>query len=213
VALELLCRKLGMTRVFTDSGECIPVTALEAGPNAIVQKKTPERDGYAALQLGFGERRAATLQKPRLGHFQKAAVSPRRWLRECRVSAEDLEAREVGGEIGADIFEAGQRVDVVGVSKGRGTAGTVRRHGFRIKRRTHGTHEGFRRPGAIGAGASPGRVWKGQGMFGRMGSERVTTRNVEVVQVDPERGVILLRGAAPGHNGGLVILRPAAAPK
>ncbi len=213
MAIELLCRKIGMTRVFSESGECIPVTVLEAGPNAVLQKKTPERDGYAALQLSFRERRPKTVNRAQQGHFDKAGVSPKRYLRECRVSAEELETFDVGAEIRADLFESGQRVDVIGTSKGRGTAGTVKRHGFKIKRRTHGTHEGFRRPGAIGAGTYPGKVLKGQGMFGRMGNERVTTRNTQVVQVDLERNLLLLRGSVPGHNNALVTVRPAVAVK
>lgn len=213
MTLELLCRKVGMTRIFTESGECIPVTVLEAGPNTVLQKKTPERDGYAALQLGFQGRRPKTLSRAQLGHFKKADTEAKRFVRECRVSAEELEQHEVGSEIGADVFESGQRVDVIGTSKGRGTAGTVKRHGFKVKRRSHGTHEGYRRPGAIGAGAYPGRVFKGQGMYGRMGNERVTTRNLLIVQVDTDQGLVLVRGSVPGHNNALVKLRTAVAPK
>ncbi len=213
MAIELLCRKIGMSRIFQDDGTCVPVTVLEAGPNTVVQKKTPEKDGYSALQLGFGERRRATLSKPRLGHYEKAGVSPKRFLYESRVEEDVLGEHEVGGEITAEIFEAGQRVDVVGTSKGRGTQGTVKRHNFKIKRRTHGTHEGFRLPGAIGAGAYPGKVWKGQKMFGHMGSERVTVRNLEVVRVDTDRNLLLIRGAVPGHNQGLVRVRTAVAPR
>ena len=213
MAIELLCRKVGMTRIFTESGECIPVTVLEAGPNSILQKKTPETDGYSALQIGFQDRRRKTVSKGMLGHFEKAGVGPKRYVHECRVNAEELEAHEVGGEIKADIFEAGQRIDVTGTSKGRGTAGVIKRHNFKIKRKSHGTHEGFRTPGAIGAGAYPGKVFKGQGMYGRMGGERHTTRNLEVVVVDPEQNLVLVRGAVAGHPGGLVTVRPAAAPK
>ena len=211
MAIELLCRKIGMTRLFTDAGECIPVTVLEAGPNAVVQKKTREKDGYTALQLGFSERRRQTLSKPRLGHFEKANVSPKRYLHESRVDDEMLEQHEVGGTLAADTFEAGQRVDVVGTSKGRGTAGTVKRHNFAVKRKTHGTHEAFRHPGAIGAGAYPGKVIKGMGMFGRMGNARVTVRNLEVVRVDAERNLLMIRGGIPGHNNGLVRVRSAVA--
>ena len=213
MAIELLCRKIGMTRIFTETGECIPVTVLEAGPNTVVQKKTGAKDGYTALQLGFADRRRKTLQKPRLGHFEKAGVSPKRVLRECRVSAEQLEKFEVGAKIKADIFEVGQKVDVIGISKGKGTQGVVRRHGFKITRKTHGTHEGFRHPGSIGAGAYPGKVIKGKPMFGHMGSEKVTTRNVEVVQVDVDKNLLLVRGGVPGHTNGFVRLRPASAPK
>ncbi len=211
MAIELLCRKIGMTRLFSDSGECIPVTVLEAGPNTVVQKKTREKDGYTALQLGFSERRRQTLSKPRLGHFEKANVSPKRYLHESRVDDETLEQHEVGGTVAADTFEAGQRVDVIGNSKGRGTAGTVKRHNFAVKRKTHGTHEAFRHPGAIGAGAYPGKVIKGMGMFGRMGNARVTVRNLEVVGVDTERNLLMVRGAIPGHNNGLVRVRNAVA--
>jgi len=214
VAIELLCRKIGMTRIFAEDGECIPVTVLEAGPNVVVQQKTPQKDGYAALQVGFVDRRRKTLSKPRLGHFEKAQVAPKRFLKECKVAEAELAAHPVGNEIKAqDLFQPGQRVDVIGVSKGRGTAGTVKRHHFAIKRRTHGTHEGFRRPGAIGAGAYPGKVLKGQGMFGRMGAERVTVRNLEVVRVDEERGLVLVRGGVPGHPQALLRLRPAVASK
>jgi large subunit ribosomal protein L3 len=213
VAIELLCRKIGMSRIFTEAGECIPVTVLEAGPNAIIQKKTPEKDGYAALQVGFGERRRITVGKPMLGHFERAGVSPKRHVQECRVEEAELENHEVGGEIKADIFEAGQRVDAVGTSKGRGTSGVVKRHNYAIKRKTHGTHEGFRHPGAIGAGSYPGKVIKGMGMFGRMGNEQVTVRNLEVVRVDQDKNLVLVRGAVPGHNNGLVRLRPAVGSK
>ncbi len=211
MAIEFLCRKIGMTRLFSDSGECIPVTVLEAGPNTVVQKKTQEKDRYTALQLGFSERRRQTLSKPRLGHFEKAGVSPKRYLQESRVDAETLEQYEVGGALTADIFEAGQKVDVIGTSKGRGTAGVVKRHNYKVKRKTHGTHEAFRHPGAIGAGAYPGKVIKGMGMFGRMGNARVTVRNLEVVRVDAERNLLMIRGAVPGHNNGLVRVRNAVA--
>lgn len=213
MAIELLCRKLGMTRIYTDEGFSLPVTVLEAGPNTVVQKKTPEREGYSALQLGYGEQRRKTLTKPALGHFDKAGVAPRRHLKESRVAAEQLEAHEVGSELGASLFEAGQRVDAIGVSKGRGTAGVVRRHNFAVKRKTHGTHEGHRRPGSIGAGAYPGHVWKGHPMYGRMGNERVTVKNLEVVRVDPEKNLLLVRGAVPGHQGGVVRVRAATSPK
>ena len=213
MAIELLCRKIGMTRIFTEGGECIPVTVLEAGPNAVLQKKTAEKDGYTALQLGFVDRRRSTVSKAMNGHFEKGGVGPKRYVQESRVSQEELDAHEVGGEINAQIFEAGQKVDAIGTSKGRGIQGTVKRHNFKVKRKTHGTHEGFRLPGSIGAGAYPGKVIKGKRMAGRMGNERSTTRNLEVVQVDADRNLVLVRGAVPGHNNGIVTLRPAAAPK
>jgi large subunit ribosomal protein L3 len=200
-----------MTRLFNEAGDCIPVTVLEAGPNTVIQKKTQEKDGYTALQLGFGERRRKTLSKPRLGHFEKASVSPKRYVAESRVDAETLEQHEVGGSLKTDIFEAGQKVDVIGTSKGRGTAGVVKRHNYKVKRRTHGTHEVHRHPGSIGAGAYPGKVIKGMGMFGRMGNARVTVRNLELVRVDTERNLLMIRGAVPGHNNGLVRVRNAVA--
>jgi large subunit ribosomal protein L3 len=211
VAIELLCRKIGMTRLYTDEGESIPVTVLEAGPNTVVQTKTLEKDGYAALQLGYGERRRKTISKPELGHFEKAGVSPKRYLRESRVDAETLAQYQVGGTLTAEIFTAGQKVDVIGTSKGRGTAGVVKRHNFAIKRRTHGTHEAFRHGGSIGSSAYPGKVIKGMGMFGRMGSERVTIRNLDVVRVDAERNLLMIRGAIPGHINGVVRVRAAVA--
>ena len=211
MAIEFMCRKLGMTQVFEDSGECVPVTVLAAEPNVVVQKKTAETDGYDAVQLGFGARRANLFSKPMKGHFEKVSVEPRRFLRESRVAAEEAEGFEPGQEIGCDLFEKGSRVDVIGTSKGRGTAGVVKRHGFAIKKRTHGTHESFRHGGAIGAGAYPGRVFKGMGMAGRMGNERVTVRNLEVVRVDSEKQLLFVRGAVPGHTDGLVRVRQAVA--
>ena len=213
MAIELLCRKLGMTRIFTETGDCIPGTVLEAGPNSILQHKTPDRDGYSALQLGFGDKRRKVLSKPALGHFDKANSKPKRWVRECRVEPDVLEKHAVGSELKADLFAEGQHVDVIGTSKGRGTAGTVKRYHFKIKKMTHGTHEGRRRPGSIGAGSYPGKVFKGKKMYGRMGNERVTTRNALVVKVDTDKNLVLIRGAVPGHNQALVTLRPATAPK
>ena len=213
MAIELLCRKLGMTRVFDEAGDAVPVTVLEAGPNAVLQHRTPAKDGYSALQLGFGERRAKTLSKAMQGHFAKAKSAPRRFVAECRVDAAELEKHAVGSELKADLFTPGQRVDVIGTSKGRGTAGVVKRYHFAMQKWTHGTHEGARRPGSSGANTYPGHVWKGKRMYGRMGNERVTTRNVEVVRVDLERNLLLVRGAVPGHNRALVRLRPAVAPK
>lgn len=213
MAIELLCRKIGMTRTFTDQGVSVPVTVLEAGPNTVVQRKTPDKDGYSALQLGFGERRRKTLTRPELGHFDRASVAPKRFLKESRVDEATLEQYETGAEIKVDLFEAGQRVDVTGTSKGRGTAGTVKRHNFAVKRRTHGTHEGFRLPGAIGAGAYPGRVIKGKGMAGHMGDAERTVRNLEVVEVDAERNLLLVRGPVPGTRDGTVRVRAAIAPR
>ena len=213
MAIELLCRKIGMTQVYDDQGNCIPCTVLEAEPNVVVQKKTPETDGYAALQLGgAGTRRAKVVSKAELGHFEKAGVAAARELAESRLAEEEGAGYEPGQQIGApDLFEKGQRIDVVGTSKGRGTAGVVKRHNFSIKRRTHGTHEFFRHGGSIGAGSYPGKVIKGLGMAGRLGNERVTVRNLEVVDVDGERNLLFVRGAVPGHRNGVVRVRKAVA--
>jgi large subunit ribosomal protein L3 len=211
VAIELLCRKLGMTRLFEDDGRCISVTVLEAGPNTVVQKKTPETDGYAALQLGAVDRRPSTVSAALRGHYAKAGVAPKRHLAESRLSAEEVAPYEVGQEIGVDVFEAGQRVDVIGTSKGRGTAGVVKRHNFAVHTEGHGTHEYFRHGGSVGAGSYPGRVIKGLGMPGRLGNTRVTTRNVQIVRTDTERNLLYLKGSVPGHNNALVRVRASVA--
>jgi large subunit ribosomal protein L3 len=207
VAIELLCRKIGMTQIFEESGVAVAVTVLDASPNLVVQKKSAEKDGYTALQLGFGDRRPSGVDKAQQGHFQKAGVAPKRHLAESRISAKDAEGYAVGHEIKVEIFEKGQRVDVIGISKGCGTAGVVKRHGFAIQRRTHGTHEAFRHGGSIGAGSYPGRVFKGMKMPGRMGNARTTTINVEVARVDAERGLLFVNGAVPGHNNAVVRVR------
>jgi large subunit ribosomal protein L3 len=210
MSIELLCKKLGMSQVFAESGEAVPVTVLEAGPNSIVQKKTAKKDGYDAVQLAFGERRESLFSKAEKTHFEKNGGSaPKRWLAESRLTAEEAAELESGAEIKADIFEVGQRVDAIGTSKGRGFSGVVRRHGFKIKKRTHGTHEAFRHGGSIGAGASPGKVIKGMKMAGQLGNARVTTRNLEVIRVDAERNLLFVRGAVPGHKNALVKIRKA----
>jgi large subunit ribosomal protein L3 len=209
VAIEFLCRKLGMSRVFTESGECVPVTVLDASPNTVVQKRTAERDGYSALQLGMGARRDKTLSKAEVGHFKKAGVPTQRVLSESRVAADEVAKLDVGGQLKVDLFKAGQRVDVIGTSKGRGTQGVVKRHHFHIKKWTHGTHEGSRRPGSIGQRSYPGTVHKNKRMYGHMGDERVTTRNLLVVRVDPEKNLLLVRGSVPGHNNAVVRVRGA----
>jgi large subunit ribosomal protein L3 len=207
VTVELLCRKIGMTQIFEESGEAIPVTVLDASPNLVIQKKSDETDGYTALQLGFQDRRPSSADKAQQGHFKKAGVAPKRYLAESRISAEEAAGYEVGQEIKVEIFEKGQRVDVIGNSKGRGTAGVVKRHGFAVKRRTHGTHESFRHGGSIGAGSYPGRVLKGLKMAGRMGNTRTTTLNLEVARVDAERGLLFVNGSVPGHNNAIVRVR------
>jgi large subunit ribosomal protein L3 len=211
VPIDLLCRKLGMTQIFDAAGERVGVTVLEAGPNVVVQKKTPEKEGYAAVQLGFGERRRVTMTKPVLGHFEKAGVAPKRHLAESRLDAAELAGFEKGQELGAALFEQGQRVDVIATSRGRGTQGVVKRHNFPMHRWTHGTHEFFRHGGSIGANSYPGRVIKGLRMAGRHGNTRTTTRNLEVVRVDAERNLLFVRGAVPGHPNTLVKVRRAVA--
>ena len=209
MAIEFLCRKIGMTQIFDETGDCIPVTILEAGPNLVVQKKTQGVDGYTALQLGFGERRPGLFAKPERGHFEKAKVAPKRYLRESRLDPAEAEQYEVGQEIRCDIFEKGDSIDVIATSKGRGYSGVVKRHNFTIKKRTHGTHEAFRHGGAIGAGSYPGKVIKGMKMPGQMGNISVTLRNTEVVRVEPDQNLLFVRGGVPGHNNGLVRVRQA----
>ncbi|MDP6978617.1 MAG: 50S ribosomal protein L3 [Myxococcota bacterium] len=209
MAIELMCRKLGMTQIFLDSGEAVPVTVLEATPNTVVQKKTEEKDKYAALQLGVGENKESRFNKPEAGHFKKGEVSPARVLRESRVTPEEAEGYEVGQTIDCSIFEEGQKVDAIGTSKGRGFSGVVKRHGFAIKKRTHGTHEFFRHGGSIGAGATPGHVIKGMKMAGQFGNERVTLKNLEIARIDADKNLIFVRGGVPGHNDAIVCLRDA----
>ncbi len=209
MAIELMCRKLGMTQIFLDSGEAVPVTVLEATPNTVVQKKTEETDNYTALQLGVGENKESRFGKAEVGHFKKSDISPARLLRESRVTAEEAEGYEVGQTIDCSIFEEGQKVDAIGTSKGRGFTGVVKRHGFAIKKRTHGTHEFFRHGGSIGAGATPGHVIKGMKMAGQHGNERVTLKNLEVARIDADKNLIFVRGGVPGHNDAIVCLRHA----
>lgn len=208
MAIDFLCRKIGMTQLFKEGGECVSVTVLEAAPNRVVQKKTGATDGYDALQLGYGEKRAKVATKAEQGHAKKASVPTPRYLRESRIEAKDAEGYQVGQEIRCDIFKPGQRVDVIGISKGRGTAGVVKRHHFPAKAEAHGAHESFRHGGSIGPGTFPGHVIKGLRMAGRMGNERVTTLNVEVVRVDAEKGLLFVRGGVPGHPDALVRVRP-----
>lgn len=204
---SILGKKVGMTQIFDEDGQVIPVTLIEAGPCYVIQKKTPEKDGYNAVQLGFGEVKEKKLNQPELGHLKKADVPPLRYLREFRVS--DHEDLEVGQLIKADIFEVGDLVDVAGTSKGKGFAGVVKRHGFAGGIKTHGQSDRHRAPGSIGAGTTPGRVFKGSRMAGRMGGERVTISNLEVMIVDPERNLLAVKGSIPGAKNGLVLVKEA----
>ena len=199
----ILGKKVGMTQVFTDQGLAVPVTVIEAGPCQVVQKRTVERDGYSAIQVGFGEKREKLFNKPIKGHFNKAGIKPLRFLRELRI--EDCEGYQVGQEIKADLFSTGEKVDVVGTSKGRGFAGGIKRHGFHRGPMAHGSKY-HRRPGSLGA-KGPARVYKGRKLPGHYGAERVTVQNLEVVRVDPDRNLLAIRGAVPGPRGGLVIIR------
>lgn len=211
MSLGILATKAGMTQIFTQEGVRVPVTVLQVLPNKIVQKKTVETDGYVALQLGYGDRREKNLTKPVAGHLKKAGlldgVGPAT-LREFRVSEEELAKYNVGDTLGLEVLgEAPQSVDVSGTSKGKGFAGVMKRHNMSGFRRTHGTHEYFRHGGSIGCRAQPGKVHKGKRMAGHMGDERVTVLNLNVVQVVPERGLILVRGAVPGSKDSVIELR------
>lgn len=203
----ILGKKIGMTQIFVEDGNVVPVTLIEAGPCYVTQKKTKERDGYNAVQLGFDELPQRKLNKPQAGHLKKSSAPSLRHLREFRVSEADETAE--GDEIKADVFEVGDLVDVVGTSKGKGFAGVVKRHGFAGGIRTHGQSDRHRAPGSIGAGTTPGRVFKGMRMAGRMGGERVTASNLEVVIVDAERNLLAVKGSVPGSKNSLVLVKAA----
>jgi large subunit ribosomal protein L3 len=204
-AKGILGTKLGMTQIFTEDARAVPVTVIQAGPCVVTQIKTMDRDGYEAVQLAYAEARRDRSTKPLEGHFKKAGVKPLRHLVELRTEVPG--SFKPGQEIKVDIFQPGERADVVGVSKGHGFAGVMKRHGFHGLKASHGTERKHRSPGAIGACATPSRVFKGMKMAGQMGNERVTVLNLEVVETDPERNLLLLRGAVPGPTGGLVMVR------
>jgi len=200
-----------MTRVFTDAGESIPVTLIEASANRVTQVKTLENDGYTAVQITAGKKRASLVNKPAAGHFAKAKVEAGRGLWEFRVEGADLSKYAVGGEIKVDdVFSVGQMVDVAGVTKGKGFQGTIKRHNFTMGDATHGNSLSHRSPGSIGQRQTPGRVFPGKKMSGHMGAENQTAVNLQVVRIDAERGLIAIKGAVPGAKGGDVIVRPAA---
>ena len=203
----ILGRKLGMTQVFDDANRVIPVSVIEAGPCRVVQLRTPERDGYSAVQIAFGAAKEQRLTKPELGHLKKNGAAPSKHLAELRV--DDLSPYAVGQVIGADVFAAGERVDVTGISKGKGFTGAMQRHNFKGQGASHGNHKKHRSPGAIGACATPARVFKGMKMAGQFGNTKVTTLNLAVVEGDAERGLLLIRGSIPGAAGGLVFVRSA----
>ncbi|HVL33588.1 MAG TPA: 50S ribosomal protein L3 [Actinomycetota bacterium] len=203
----ILGEKLGMTQIFDDEGRAIPVTVVQAGPCVVTQIKTPERDGYAAVQIGYGEIAERKIRKPMKGHFAKSQSTPTRHLAEVRT--DDSGTYELGAGISVDIFAAGDFVDVTGVSKGKGFAGVMKRHNFAGKRDSHGTERKHRSTGSIGAGTTPGRVFKGMKGPGHMGHERRTIMSLRVVESDPERNLLLIKGAIPGPNGSLVVVRNA----
>ncbi|MBF6133893.1 50S ribosomal protein L3 [Nocardia otitidiscaviarum] len=206
-AAGILGTKLGMTQVFDEKNRVVPVTVIKAGPNVVTQIRTQERDGYSAVQVAFGAIDPRKVNKPVSGQFAKAGVTPRRHIAEIRVA--DASTFEVGQEISADVFEEGSYVDVTGTSKGKGYAGTMKRHGFRGQGASHGAQAVHRRPGSIGGCSTPGRVFKGMRMAGRMGNDRVTTQNLSVHKVDAENGLLLIKGAIPGRKGGVVIVKSA----
>ena len=200
----LIGKKIGMTQLFDENGKVIPVTVVEAGPCTVVQKKTVENDGYAAVQVGYGDVKITRVNKPEAGHFKKANVAPKKVLREFRL--EDTDALNVGDVLKADIFAAGDRVDVVGTSKGKGTAGAIKRWNFSRLKESHGTGPVARHAGSLGACSDPSRVYKGKKLAGHLGAERVTIQNLDVVKVDVENNLIAVKGAIPGPKGGIVIL-------
>ena len=204
----LLGTKLGMTQTWDENNRVVPVTVVAVGTNVVTQVRRPDTDGYNAVQIVFGEIEGRKVTKPRSGHFAKAGVTPRRHLLEIRTA--DAASYTAGQELSADLFAVGEEVDVTGTSKGKGYAGVMKRHGFHGSRASHGAHRNHRSPGSIGACATPGHVFKGTRMAGRMGGDTVTAQNVSVHAVDAEQGLVLLKGAVPGPKGGLVVIRSAA---
>lgn len=205
----LFGRKVGMTQIFDDAGNRIPVTVVEVEPNLVVGLRTPEKDGYSAVRLGIGAVKEKHLKRPLKGEFEKNGVEPRRTIREIRVSPEELEGVEVGQTVGVEIFEAGVLVDVTGITQGKGFQGVMKRHGMAGMRATHGTHEARRNPGSIGNRKTPGRTFKNKRLPGHMGHRRVTTQNLKVVEVDPDNRLLLVRGPVPGPKGALLCIRRA----
>lgn len=206
--IGIVGRKCGMTRVFTENGDSIPVTVIEATPNRVTQVKTVERDGYRALQVTVGERKPSRVTRPLAGHFAKNGVTPGRGLWEFRLDDGEGDEIDVGAELKVDVFAPGQVVDVSGTTIGKGFAGTVKRHHFAMQDATHGNSVSHRAPGSIGQNQTPGRVFKGKKMSGHMGNVKRSVLNLEVVRVDPERNLILVKGAVPGSRGGDIVIRP-----
>jgi len=209
MSLGLVGRKVGMTRVFAEDGASIPVTVLDVSSNRVSQIKTPESDGYAAVQVTYGERRASRVNKAEAGHFAKAEIEAGRGLHEFPLTAEELAKFKPGSEISVEIFTVGQLVDVTGTSQGKGFTGVIKRHHFRSNRATHGNSRSHNTPGSIGQAQDPGRVFPGKRMAGQLGNVKRTTQNLVVVRVDAERGLLLVKGAVPGSKGNDVVVRPA----
>ena len=209
MSIGLVGRKVGMTRIFTESGDTLPVTVLDVSDNRITQIKSPDQDGYSAVQVAFGKRRASRVSKPLAGHLAKAAVEAGHTLREFRAKSEDLAALAVGGKIGVEIFKVGQKVDVAGVTQGKGFAGVIKRHHFSSGRASHGNSISHNKPGSTGQAQDPGRVFPGKRMAGHLGNAHRTTQNLVVVRVDAERQLLLVKGAVPGSKGRDVVVRPA----
>jgi large subunit ribosomal protein L3 len=208
-SMGLLGKKIGMTHMFEEDGTRVPVTVIDVASNVVTAHRTDDRDGYTALQLGYGEQKPSRVNKPDLARFQKAQVTPRRFVRELRVAAAELAAHPVGSTIAPSVFADGELVDVTGTSKGKGYQGVIKRHRMSGEKRSHGQHEFFRHGGSIGCRLTPGRVLKGKRMAGQMGNERVTVQNLRVARVMPEEGVILVRGTVPGASDGYVVVRRA----
>lgn len=204
----LLGKKMGMTQIWDENSKLVPVTVVQVGKNVVTQIRTPEVDGYSAVQIAAGELKNKNVTKPLRGHFAKAGVDPRRHVAEVRTS--DADSYELGQELGVEVFEAGTKVDVVGKSKGKGFAGTMKRHGFAGVSASHGAHRNHRKPGSIGACSTPARVFRGTRMAGRMGNARVTVQNLTIHAVDAEHDLLLVSGAIPGNKGGVVVIRTAA---
>jgi len=209
MAIGIVGRKAGMTRVFSEDGVSTPVTVIEVAPNRVTQVRTVDNDGYSALQVTAGEKKASHVNKPMAGHFAKAGTEAGRGLWEFRLDDHEGDAPEVGGSVDVAIFEEGQKVDVRGISKGKGFQGGVKRHNFRTQDATHGNSLSHRAPGSIGQCQTPGRVFKGKKMAGHMGNEQVCTQNLEVVRVDADRNLLLVKGSVPGASGGDVVITPA----
>jgi large subunit ribosomal protein L3 len=204
----IIGRKVGMTQVYDDKGNAIPVTVIEAGPCFVTQVRTSDRDGYVGIQLGFGATQPKRLTKGQLGHLNRNKLPALKVLREFRVRNSAVDVNE-GQEIKCDVFAKGERVDVIGKSKGRGFAGTIKRHNFNRQPKTHGASDRERAPGSVGATTFPAHTWRGQRMAGRMGNARVTSQNLEVIVVDPERNLLAVKGSVPGTNGSIVMVKPA----